>query len=186
MSDLTANILRTSREMLGGVDTVYLFSYSKYSRSQIVVTGQVLTTFPTTTIYSAYSVNTNYSETTEVEGGDVAWNQNFSLEFPKTSVASEIYKFAKRQFRAIYVDYLGNMRILGLYNGLEATISNETGTSHSEFNGYRVSFTGKEDNQAYWVSDLETIFSFPTEYNNKVFMSGCNAIMQGGQNYIYQ
>jgi len=184
MSDLTANILRQSRELLGGVDKVYLFAYSPYSRSQITVSGQVLTVFPATTIYETYSTVTVFSETTEVEGGDVAWNQNFSVEFPKTSVASEVYKFAKIQWRAVYVDYLSNMRILGLRNGLDATVTDEAGTDFSALNGYRVTFTGKEDNQAYWINNLETIFTFYAP-NNMIWTTGCNAILTDNNNYIY-
>ena len=186
MTDITLNRPRGKKNALGGVRVVYLFPYVKYSRSQITVVDQKLTVFPTTTILDWYSVSTNFNETTEIEGGDVAWNQTFSIELPRTDVEAEVYKLVKQDYRAVYIDYLGNIRILGLYNGLEASITNETGSDKAGFNGWKVSFSGKEDNQAYWIDDLSAIFTFPEEFNNKIFMNGCNAIMQDGNNYIYQ
>lgn len=182
--DLTQNIDRVKNVSLGGIETVYLFPYVKYNRSQITLTGQTLTSFPTTTVYSMHSTVTNYSENTEIEGGDVGFNQSFSLQFPITSVESELYKLVKKDWRAIYVDRLGNIRILGLWNGLEATFNNDTGTAKPDLNGYRIAFTGKEDNQAYFLDDL-TDFSLPSENENFVFMDGCNFIFTDNDNFIF-
>lgn len=185
MIDLTTNIPRLRKNVLGSINKVYLFGYVKYSRSQITVLDQTLTVFPATTIYSTHSIGTSFNENTETEGGDVFYNQSFSVEFPMTAVTSEVYKFAKVQWRAIYVDYLSNIRILGLYNGLDATVSNEPGSDKSSFNGYKVAFTGKESNQAYFIDDLSAIFTHYVEPPNKIFMNGCNAVMQNSNNYIY-
>ena len=48
MSDLTQNIHRGKKNLQGGVKTVYLFPFVKYNRTQVVTTGQLLTTFPAT------------------------------------------------------------------------------------------------------------------------------------------
>jgi len=182
---LTKGLGKRGKDLLGGVNKVYLFPYTKYSRSQITISGQYVTVFPATTVYDYHSTTTNYSESTEVEGGDIAFNQSFTLEFPKTEAVSEIYKLVKQNYRAIYIDYLGNIRILGLWNGLEATFENTTGSDKAGFNGYKINFTGKEDNQAYFIENLSdtgiTIYSI----NNYVFQSGCNYVFQDGNNYIY-
>ena len=181
MSSFAQNIARQCKNAQGGVELVYLFPWQKYTRGQITIVGQTITVFPATTTYEVYSIATSFNETTEVEGGDVFWNQTFSIEIPKTVVTSEIYKLVKQPHRAIFQDRLGNLRLLGTWNGLSGSITNETGQDKAGFNGYRVTFTGKEDSQAYWISALTTI----TETENKVFMDGNNAIMQDGANYIF-
>ena len=182
---ITGNIEKQLKNLQGGVDKVYLFPYVKYSRSQIVLDNQYLDSFPSTTIYNVHSFTVNYSENTEVEGGDIAWNQNFTIEIPKTDVGSEVYKFVKQDFRAVYIDRIGNIRILGLFNGLEAVVTNETGADKTGFNGYKVTFTGKEDNQAYYLRDLEDVGFTINDNNNYVFMDGCNYVFMDGANYTF-
>jgi len=183
--NLTGNIDKECKNLQGGVDKVYLFPFVKYSRSQIGIDNQYLDTFPTTTIYDVYSNATHYSENTEIEGGDVAWNQSFTIQIPKTNAGSEIYKLVKQDYRAIYIDRLNNIRILGLYNGLEAQITNETAQDKAGFNGYKVTFTGKEDNQAYFLRDLEDVGFTINNNNNYIFQDGLNYIFQDGTNYIF-
>ena len=164
--NITEHILQGCKNLQGGVNKLYLFPFVKYSRSQIVLNGQELVTFPITTIYDWESNVTNYSENTSIEGGDVVWSQNFTIQIPKTVITSEVFKLVKQDYRAIYIDRLGNIRILGLFNGLEAQINNETGQNKTDFNGYKVTFTGKEDNQAYFITDLDAVgFDIYTIYN---------------------
>ena len=183
--NITTHILRECKNLQGGVHRVYLFPFVKYSRSQIVLNDQELTTFPSTLIYDWDSLATNYSESTSVEGGDIAWGQNFSIQISKTVVTSEVYRLAKKEWRAIIVDRIGNIRILGLFNGLDAEITNETGQGKTDFNGYKISFTGKEDSQAYFISnltavgfDIFTIFNFI--YDNGID----NIVMNNGDNFV--
>ncbi len=78
------------------------------------------------------------------------------------------------------------MRILGLRNGLEVTVSNETGGDKPDLNGYRLSFSGKENHQAYWIDDLSTVgFTESTENDNFIFMDGCNFIFTNDDNFIF-
>ncbi len=183
-ADLINNIGRVKNVSLGGVNTVYLFPYVKYNRSQITIIDQTITSFPATMVNSVHSTVTNYAENTEIEGGDVGFNQSFNLQFPITHVESELYKLVKQLWRAIYVDRLGNIRMLGVWNGLEATFNNETGTAKPDLNGYRISLSGKEDNQAYYLNDL-TDFTLPSENDNFVFMDGCNFIFTNNDNFIF-
>jgi len=186
MSNITSNIGRKFKNSLSGVDKVYLFPYVDYSFSQIILVNQELTTFPATTIYDLYPVSANFSENIEFEGGSVAWNQSFSIDFPRITEASEIYRFSFKDYRAIYVDRNGSIRILGLYNGLEAQITQESGTGHGDFGGYRVTFTGKEDNQAYYINSL-TGAGFTTHTTiNYIFEGDCNFVFENGINYIFE
>lgn len=186
MSDITTGRRRMQKTSLGGVAKVYLFPFTLYDYTDFTFIDQEITVFPATTIYDYDSIVTNFSETTEVQNGNVAWNQSFSLTLPQTMASGEVHRLMNKEYRAIYVDRLGNIRILGLYNGLNATITNETGSAKADFNGYRVDFSGKEDNQAYFMDSLTSVGFTIYVINNKIFMSGCNAAMQSGNNYIYQ
>ena len=187
MSDIiTLNIPRGKKNLLGGVKTVYLFPYTKYSRSQITLVGQKLTAFPATIIMDWYSVSTSFTETTEIEGGDVAYNQSFSIDIPGMNAEREVYLLMKQDYRAIYIDNNGNIRILGLFNGLEASISASPGGDKGSSNGYKISFKGKENNQAYYIDDLGATGFTPLERFNYVLESGCNYVFENGDNYIFE
>tara|TARA_R110000782_G_scaffold150690_1_gene243403 strand:+ start:15539 stop:16114 length:576 start_codon:yes stop_codon:yes gene_type:complete len=189
MSSLTTNIAKLNKNNIGGVQKVYLFPFVNYSYSQITVLLQKLTVFPPTTAYEYYSTVTGYNETHEIEGGDVAFNQNFSLQFPITKPLSEIHTLVKQEYRAVYIDRLGNIRILGLYNGLTASIENTTGVNKEDMNGFTVSFSGKEDNQAYYIDDLGltgiSIFDPYLNVNNYIFDNCNNYVFEDGVNYIF-
>jgi len=185
---LTATIGRPCKDLIGGVQKVYLFPYVKYSRTQITIIGQEVTSFPTTTAFEVYSSSTNFSESTEIEGGDVLWNQSFTIEVPKTAFTNQLYRLVKQDYRAIFVDRIGNARILGLYNGLEASVTNETGTDKASFNGYKVSFTGKEARQALWMRgwvDTGGGGIDVSPQNLYLFQDGNYFLFQDGNNYIF-
>ena len=42
---------RICKDSVGGINKIYLFSHINYSRSQIVLNNNVLTSYPATTIY---------------------------------------------------------------------------------------------------------------------------------------
>ena len=182
--NINEHILRGCKNLQGGVNMVYLFPFVKYSRSQIELDGQKLVSFPTTTVFDWYSNATNYSENQSFEGGSELWDQNLTLQIPKTDFQSEVYKLAKQDYRAIFIDRIGNIRILGLFNGLEAKISNETGQEKSDFNGYKVTLTGKEDNQAYFLTSLGGAGFDPVIIYNFIYDNGENIVMDNGSNFI--
>tara|TARA_R110000851_G_scaffold316151_2_gene479082 strand:+ start:401 stop:958 length:558 start_codon:yes stop_codon:yes gene_type:complete len=182
---ITGNIDKGSKSLYGGVSKVYLFPYTKYSRSQIVLDGQFLASFPSTTVFDWYSVASNYTETTSINSSNVEWGQSLTIEIPKTDASSEVYKLLKQDYRAIIIDRIGNIRILGLYNGLEAQVSNTTAQDYSGQNGYKITLTGKEDNQAYYLTDLEDTGFTIYDNNNYVFQDGCNYVFEDGTNFIF-
>lgn len=179
---LTSNILRPKKSLIGGINKLYLFPYVKYSRSQITIEGQSVVSFPITTIYQVEGVNLGYNETTEVEGGDVAFNQSLTVDVLKTNEGNELYTLLKQNFRAIYIDRIGNIRILGLYNGLETQYNNDTATDKAGFNGYKLTLSGRENNQAYYLANLED-FTIYTD-NNYELINGCNYEFINGENYV--
>ena len=148
---LTGNINRACKDYQGGISTFYVADWVKYSRTQIVTTGQELTTFPGTTFYKIEAENVTFNETLSLEGGAEKWEQTFSFDKPKTEVSNELYKLLRRDSRIIYIDRIGNRRILGLYNGMTSE-NNNTASEKTSLSGYRITLTGLEDNQAYFYS----------------------------------
>ena len=154
MNSITKDINRICKDLQGGIDKVYLFPYVKYSRSQITTVEQTVTVFPASIVFDWVGINPTFNETTSIVGGDVAWSQSLSFEIPKMYATQEVFKLAEQYYRAIYIDKIGNIRILGLYNGLDSQITQESGSDKASLNGYKVTMTGKEDNQAYYLDNL--------------------------------
>ena len=162
---ITVNTYKGCKDYQGGIEKVYLFPFEKHSRTEITTIGEYLTIFPSTTIFETYSSTSNYSEPTEIEGGSVLYKQSLSMQVPKTLATSEIPTLVDQRYRAIYVDNIGNIRILGLYNGLDVEVTNETGSERNSLNGWKVSLSGKEDHQAYYLSDFSNFPRANTLYN---------------------
>jgi len=179
---------RICKNLQGGIDAIYLFPFVKYSRSQIKTLGQKLVEFPTTQIYTYFSQVADFSENTSVERGNVTWTQTLNLELLKTYEGSEVWKLVNKDYRAIFIDRVGNIRILGLYNGCEATVTDTTGSDKSSANSYQITITAKEDNQAYYMDSLLPEFIIDTE-KNYIFNESpdTNYIFNGSPatNYIF-
>lgn len=141
---------------LSGVKRLYLFSYVKYSRSQIGLNNNVVLAFPTTNIYEFSTVgDVDFSESTQEDDGGKYYE--ISLSF-KTNNFDEVLKLKNKDIRAIVLDNNGNYRMLGNYNGLTCeTFRKTTGVSKTDFNGFEFSFSGKEQREAFFIKDLEVI-----------------------------
>lgn len=184
INSLTRNIERPDFDLLGGVKTIYLLPYVKYLRSQMTIVDQKLTAFPGSDIYKVYSSGSNFTDTPEIEGGAVFFNQSFTFDVLKTEEASQVYTLLKQKYRAIMQDNNGNWRMIGLFNGLDTTYSNSTGADLSEFNGYRVTMEGKEDRQAIYMNGI-TPGMTPTQVDNFIFQDGNNFVFQDNKNFIF-
>lgn len=158
VSTITSGYNRKCKQSLGGVSEVYLFPYVSYSRSQIITDGNILLTFPNTTIYKFYSNgNPNANETQETDSGGKFFNQNLALELQGSNDNNNLSKLINKDYRLIFRDRNGLYRIFGLYNGLEANgINYGTGNNKSDFNGYKIAFDGKEEKQSFFITNLES------------------------------
>ena len=178
---------RICKNLQGGIDAIYLFPFVKYSRSQIKTLGQKLVEFPTTFVYTYFSQVADFSENTSIERGNVTWTQTLNFELLKTYEGSEAYKLVNKDYRAIFIDRVGNIRIIGLYNGCEATVTDTTGSDKSSANSYQITITAKEDNQAYYIDALDPMF--PIDYEKNYIFNDVdkNFIFNGGAltNYIF-
>lgn len=156
MEILTSGIDRECNDSHGGISKLYLFGWVKYSRSQIEVENSVLLTFPYNEVYEiGFIGNVDFNEEPQDDdGGDF---YSISLNF-KVKNTSEVFKYTKRNLRAVILDRNGNYRILGTYNGLFIDrINKETGLSMSDFNGFEIQMSGKELKESPFFYDLGII-----------------------------
>ena len=153
---VNSNYARKCKDSQGGLANIWLLPYVKYVRSQIITTNNVLNTFPATIIYPFYSVaNPSATDTTETDGGGKYHEQKITLTLLGSEGGFELTKLTAKDYRVIFLDRNGKYRILGLYNGLEAgSLTYGTGASHSDLNGFKIDFSGKEENEAYFITNL--------------------------------
>lgn len=133
----------------GGSELIYILPFVNYNQSQITVLNNYLTVFPTETIYQVDTNNISFDE-------DVSdyYEQKLSFKINKI-LDTDIFKnFANIDFRFILKDNNNNLRMLGLYTGMQGKFTKTTGTNMSDFNGYSFSFDTKEENTAPFLNDL--------------------------------
>jgi len=174
VSTITSGYNRKCKDNLGGVDEIYLFPFVNYSRSQINVSENILVTFPTTTIYKFYSNGSpNANESQEQDDGGKYYNQTLALELQGANESENISKLLRKDYRLIFRDRNGLYRIFGLYNGLEAgTLNYDTGSGKSDFNGFKIDFSGKEEYQSFFINDLEEAGFFNADFDYRITEAG--------------
>lgn len=141
------------KDTLGGVNEFYLAPYEKWTKSQISVLDMDLITIPATDFYLFECIGT-YTQDSSLENGAVYFNQNIELKLPKVYDTVNALKFTKQLYRVIVKTNNNQYIIFGTYNGLEAKLNNTSGSTKSEFNGFTLSFTGKEKDTGYLIRDL--------------------------------
>tara|TARA_R110000803_G_scaffold37563_1_gene80941 strand:+ start:15349 stop:15957 length:609 start_codon:yes stop_codon:yes gene_type:complete len=175
----------------GGINKLYLFPFVEYGLSEVVIESEVITAIPRVNIYEFDVWGASYSESTDVKNGNIVYNQSLNFTVPTTSPYRQLFRLLKKDHCAVYIDRQGNTRIVGLWNGCQVSYSNKTGANKSDMNGYEISLSGMEDNQAYWISDLEGLFEVisPTvdteDIEDYLFQDGDNFIFQDNDNYIF-
>ena len=163
---ITKAVGRSCNNRQGGIDKLYLFAYVKYSKSLNLVQDQKVVTFPLTDAFLYEAENISFSESTSVKNGGIEWSQDLNFTITESNDLSEVYKLANQDYSAVILDRNGNYRFIGMRNGGEVTVKSTSGVSKSDMNGYTISLKAKEDNQAYYVPDFETLFNVitPTEF----------------------
>jgi len=180
---------RKCKDSLAGVKKIWICKYQKYNRSQIIIDSNYLITFPDTFIYSFHSVEpSSLNESQEQSEGGKFYNQNISLIF-KGADAFELELLNYLNYRILILDNNGLYRILGLYNGLESSgITYETGQSKNSLNGFRISFTGREEKGSFFIENLLDsgfIESNPFEFN-LLFENNNFFLLENNDNLITQ
>jgi len=179
---------RKCKDSLGGIKFVWLCKYYKYSRSQIITSGNVLVSFPTTFVYKFESLQgVAINENQEQNEGGKFYNQSISLTFSGSAIR-ELPLLNTLEYRIITLDNNGIYKVLGLYNGLESGgITYETGSSKNNLNGFKITFTGKEEKESFFMSDpfdigfIEATYYFLLQNNDFfILQNDDNLTLQNG------
>ena len=150
------SIYRNCADSNGGIKKLYLFPYVKYSRSQITIVNNVLTSFPQSTIFEFEPLADYSAEQSgqENEGGKFF---DLSLSF-QIANHPEISKFLNKYFRAVILDRNGNYRLLGTFNGLSCnSVNKSSGSGKADFSGFKLSFDGMEILEAPFFTSLDIV-----------------------------
>ncbi len=180
--------LKVCKNSLGGISKLWLFPFVNYSRSQIVVNGNILTTFPTTTIYRFnFNGDPSPNETqTENEGGKF-YELSLSFNLAKSTDSFNIEKLIKKDYRLIFQDRNGLYRIFGLYTGMICeNITYTTGGGKSELNGFTIDFTGQEEKGSFFINNLEEAGFFDADFNYRITQDGSFRITENNNFRITQ
>lgn len=145
------------KDTLGGLDLIYIFHYVKHAKSLIKRSDLVLTTFPYTLVRSFEIVSGDYSESATIEDGGDFMSQSLSATMTGLNQDNEFRKLLQKEHSVIAKDRNGKFRLLGAYNGLESDYKAATGGGHSDFNGWSLSFNGKEQDQALYFDNLYNV-----------------------------
>jgi len=174
VATITSGYNRKCKSSVSGISEIYLFPYVKYARSLIVTEDNILTSFPETTIYKFYSNgNPIANEPQEQDAGGKYFNQSLNLDLQYSGNPFDLQKLLKKDYRIIFKDRNSYYRIFGLYIGLEAgTLSYNTGSSKADFNGFKIDFSGKEEKQSFFITDLEDAGFFIDELDYRLLEDG--------------
>lgn len=138
----------------GGNTELYWLPFVEYSRSQIKYTGNYITTFPYSAIYSLDSPITSFTEIIEEIEGGVTSTQSGGFQLNKILDSDNYINLAKIDGRLILKDSNGFYRMVGTHTGLKIKYTKETGGNLGEFNGFKFTYEGLEEKQAGFLTDL--------------------------------
>jgi hypothetical protein len=110
--DLTKGTAKRGNDRQGGLKKIYLTEYVDYSRSQVVISGQRITSIPTATIYEYDVHGASFEETQSREDGGEVYSQKLSFVVQGTRNSEEFWKLTKKPHHCIILDEQGNGRFL--------------------------------------------------------------------------
>jgi len=146
---------RICKDSVGGINKIYLFKHVNYSRSQITLNNNILTSYPATTIYEFQVDNEpSVSQKQNEQSGGKFYELDISLDLVRESGVN-YQSYLNSDFNIIVKDRNGNFRFLGNRNGLTCeSIEHTIGSSKNDFNGVKLSFKGEEENEAWYIESL--------------------------------
>ncbi|QLG46059.1 hypothetical protein [Costertonia aggregata] len=154
MALLTSGKRYGCKDSNGGIKKIYLAAFVPYSRNLFGFDGVLLTSIPTTFVYAFEMIGDNNSFQQSYDG--IGYSQTLNVEFKRQDVdtAIQMQSLNYIELRALILDKNDNYLVFGLDNGLTSdSLEILTGNSRSEFNGYRMIFTGKEKHTSPFVLD---------------------------------
>lgn len=150
------------KDTIGSLKRVYLAKFVDYDGTQITALNGTVTIFPETIIYQFDSIG-NYNQNTNIEGGEISWIQEININLAKVYNELNPKIFINSKFRLIAETNNGHILIFGLWNGLNCSLTNGSGSEKTDFNGLSLKFTGLEEEAAN-IIDLDLFYIFNESY----------------------
>ena len=144
---------------IGGINAIYIFNFVDYRKFQIETNGNTLVQYPPTNVFKYDLREDANTFSVDVEDSDTgrSYNQNatFVLKVLRKD-AHEINALINKRIGCIVVNRLGQIQIMGLYNGvIVKSVKGTTGGSRNSFNGYNIELSAKETTTPFYIDDLE-------------------------------
>jgi len=148
------------KEQIGGVKYVYFANFDTLS-GLTVTSGAIASVTGTLYKYELpkSTANVNQNINASPENGTFFVEQVLEMVLHKMTATDrqEIKVLATGRPQIIVEDNNGVMMLLGLNNGCDVTGgSSQTGTAEGDLSGYNLTFTGKEDNFAPFVTSISS------------------------------
>lgn len=178
--DITRSVDRGCKNTMGGLIIYYAFPFVKHPKSLIVRSGLNLLSYPATNVYSFAVANGDYTDASDRDDGGEFVNQSLNASMINLRNDNQFRQLVSKDHGIIFRDRNNRFRLLGVYNGVEAEYQALTGSDYGDFNGYNVSFSAKEIDQALFFDDLGTVGFVPIDP-----IDLDNYIFQDGNNYIF-
>ena len=127
----------------------------------------------------------NFTETDQIDEDGISFEQSLNVTLP--GVDYELMLLPNKMISVVIEMYDGTFRALGVKNGLESKVSNESGGTHSDLNGMKIEFSGKEFDKAPYIYDLASIGFIidGAADGGYIFQDSNNYIFQDNNNYIF-
>ena len=155
---ITRGVSMHKKNHKGGINKIYIFPFTEYSRGDIIFDGQTITAFPYVTIYEYDVHGASFRENVKSSEAGNSFTQDLSFDVVGIEENREFHRLVQKDHSVIFEDRQGNIRIMGIWNGCQAKLSSTTGARLGDKNGYSITMSGEEDNQAYWVDGFEQMF----------------------------
>jgi hypothetical protein len=159
MVSITNGYDRICKDSLGGVKTVWLFPWAKYSRKNVQREGINLVKFPSNNIYKFDGLfDSSFTENDTFDANGQRFDQTLTINFSKINADYYFKDLRDGLLRAIVKDNNGNLWMLGQDNGIRAKqYTKQTGSDKSQLNGYNLTFEGSERMEAPFLSSLDVL-----------------------------
>tara|TARA_R110000744_G_scaffold365541_1_gene474378 strand:- start:61 stop:564 length:504 start_codon:yes stop_codon:yes gene_type:complete len=149
--DITSSLSKPCKDNQGGLQTVYIFPYVKYSRSQVSLLDELIISYPSINVYEYEASQMSFSENAKITDGGVEWSQSLSFKIPVIDRNTEVNKLNYKDYCVIFRDRQNVLRLMGLWNGATIETSSTSGGSKGSFSGYDVKVQAKEAKQASYI-----------------------------------
>ena len=157
--DLELGRLEPCKDVVGGITSVYFINYTSglLDTATFDADDQITAFASPLTLYQYEMKGANGLEEANEnsrETGTSFWTQTITASLKKLSAEyrKELKLMAYGRPQVIVQDYNGNYLMCGIENGVEVSVSPQTGAAMGDLSGYVLSGIGTEKEPAFFVS----------------------------------